>query len=364
MRRRVGSASARKMASASLGIYTDIKKSLYVVKALAVASTAGHAAILRNSAAFQEYQRGADYPLRKGTSYMRSSAKIFGVAVLGLMLSACTTTRVGTDRLAERDPLEGFNRAVWAVNRGADKVVVKPVTQVYRAVAPKPARDGVRNFFANVTEPFSLINNVLQGKGDRAVRNLGRFVVNTTIGIGGLFDQASRMGIKPASEDLGQTLAAWGANGGPYLVLPLLGPSTMRDGVGTAAGLFTDPYRVCMTECGLPKGVPLGLTVAQVISVRDGLIENGADNFLESSLDPYAAARSAYLQRRRAEILDQEGDAFAGADGDAAPVGDDALSGADADAGITATETTPAEATESAAPGALEPAPQAKKRPD
>lgn len=271
---------------------------------------------------------------------------MIGVMALGLALSACTTTRVGTDRLAEKDPLEGFNRAVWAVNRGADKVVVKPVTQVYRAVAPKPARDGVRNFFANVSEPFSFINNVLQGKVDRAVRNLGRFLVNTTAGIGGLFDQASRVGIRTADEDFGQTLAAWGANGGPYLVLPLLGPSTLRDGVGLGVAQLADPYRVCLRECDLPKGVPTGLTALQIISIRDGLIETGADSFLESSLDPYAAARSAFLQRRRAEILNQDGDdaaaeAAAAADAAANPVGDDGLGAADADAGIPGADTVP-----------------------
>lgn len=281
---------------------------------------------------------------------MRASARLVGVMALGLALSACTTTRVGTDRLAEQDPLEGFNRGVWAVNRGADKVIVKPVTQVYRAVAPKPARDGVRNFFANVGEPFSFINNLLQGKGDRAIRNLGRFLVNTTAGIGGLFDHASRAGISPAPEDFGQTLAAWGANGGPYLMLPLLGPSTLRDGVGTGVAQFTDPWRVCMSECGMPRGVPTALTAAQVISIRDGLIETGADNFLESSLDPYAATRSAYLQRRRAEILNQEGDdavAEAAAEADAAanPVDDPAESAADADAGIPGTDTAPSSET-------------------
>ena len=270
---------------------------------------------------------------------MNASAKMIGVVALGLTLSACTTARVGTDRLAEKDPLEGFNRTVWAVNRGADQIVVKPVTQVYRAVAPKPARDGVRNFFANVAEPFSFINNVLQGRVDRAMRNVGRFAVNTTAGIGGLFDHAGRVGIEPASEDFGQTLAAWGANGGPYLVLPLLGPSTLRDGVGTGVSQLADPYRVCLRECGLPHGVPLALTAAQVISVRDGLIETGADSFLESSLDPYAAARSAYLQRRRAEILNQESDvaateAAAAADAEANPLGPDAGSAVDADAGI------------------------------
>ena len=270
---------------------------------------------------------------------MHASAKMIGVVALGLTLSACTTTRVGTDRLAEKDPLEGLNRAVWAVNRGADKVVVKPFTQVYRAVTPKPARDGVRNFFANVAEPFSFINNVLQGRVDRAMRNLGRFAVNSTVGVGGLFDQATRAGIQPASEDFGQTLAAWGANGGPYLMLPLLGPSTLRDGVGTGVAQFADPYRVCLSECGLPHGVPLALTATQVISIRDGLIETGADSFLESSLDPYAAARSAYLQRRRAEILNQESDdaateAAAAADAEANPIGADTGSAADADAGI------------------------------
>lgn len=289
----------------------------------------------------------------------QASARMIGVVALGLALSGCTTARVGTDRLAEKDPLEGFNRGVWAINRGADKVIVKPVTQVYRAVAPKPARDGVRNFFANVGEPFSFINNILQGKGDRAIRNLGRFVVNTTIGIGGLFDQASRMKIAPAPEDLGQTFAAWGMNGGPYLMLPLLGPSTLRDGVGTGIAQVADPYRYCLNNCGLPHGVPLGLTAAEVISTRDGLIETGADSFLESSLDPYAATRSAYLQRRRADILNRDPADMGVDDGDAAnPAGADAMSGADTDAGIPGTDTAPS-ATTPADPAAPETTPKA-----
>lgn len=285
---------------------------------------------------------------------------MIGAAALMLTLSACATT--GTDRLAERDPWEGFNRGVWAVNRGADKVVVKPVTQVYRAVAPKPARDGVRNFFANVAEPWSFINNVLQGKVDRAVRNIGRFVVNTTAGIGGLFDHATRAGIRPAPEDFGQTLAVWGANGGPYVMLPLLGPSTLRDGVGTGVAIFGDPYQVCMSECDLPKGVPTGLTVTRVISARNELIETGADNFLESSLDPYAAARSAFLQRRRAEILNHENDdaaaeAAAAADAEANPIGADETSAADTDAGIPGADPAPQPDAAQAAP-ATGPAPK------
>lgn len=291
---------------------------------------------------------------------MRSSARIAGVAALGLLLSACTSTRVGTDRLAEKDPLEGFNRAIFSVNRGADKILVKPVTQVYRGVAPKPARDGIRNFFANVSEPFSFINNILQGKGDRAARNVGRFLVNSTIGVAGLFDQASRMGIKRADEDFGQTLAAWGANGGPYIMLPLLGPSTLRDGVGTGSAWFLDPYRVCTRECDLPKGSQLALTATQVISIRDGLIESGADNFLASTLDPYAATRSAYLQRRRAEILDQEDNFSAGADTDAGLPAADALGAADADAGLGIADP----AGDGAAPTVTAPAPETVSEPE
>lgn len=286
---------------------------------------------------------------------------MIGGVALGLMLSACATTP-GTDRLAERDPWEGFNRGVWAVNRGVDKVIAKPVTQVYRAVTPKPGRDGVRNFFSNISEPWSFINNIFQGKIDRAVRNLGRFALNTTAGIGGLFDHASRIGIDKAPEDLGQTLAVWGANGGPYVMLPLLGPATMRDGLGTGIGFLADPYQVCLNYCGLPSGAPLGIIGMQVISLRDGLIESGADNFLESSLDPYAATRSAYLQQRRAQVRDQEGDeaaaeAAAAADAEANPIDVDPASAADADAGIPAPDAG-AQPGPTPQPTASEPAPK------
>ncbi|MFW2831613.1 VacJ family lipoprotein [Sphingomonas sp. ID0503] len=246
---------------------------------------------------------------------MRASPALLALVLLG----GCTTTNVGQDRLAERDPLEGFNRAMWGVNRGVDKVVLKPVTQVYRAVAPKPARRGVSNFFSNLGEPWSFINNLLQGKPKRALDNLGRFVINSTVGIAGLADPASKMGVKKAPEDFGQTLAAWGVNGGPYLVLPLLGPSTLRDGVGMGVAFAADPYRVCQRECDLPKGVPTALSVTEVIDTRSQLVDSGADSFLDASADSYATARSAFLQRRRAAILNQEDGAPspAGGTGDA-----------------------------------------------
>jgi phospholipid-binding lipoprotein MlaA len=267
---------------------------------------------------------------------MRFPAKILPMIAIASTLTACTTANIGQDRLAERDPLQKVNRGVFAVNMFADKVVVKPVTQAYRTVAPKPARQGISNFFNNVEEPFSFINNLLQGHGDRALRNLGRFVVNSTIGIGGLFDPATKHGIKAAPEDLGQTFAAWGMNGGPFLMLPLLGPSTMRDGVGFGIAQFADPYHACQTYCGLPHHVPLALTGVELISVRAELIENGADAFLESSLDPYAAMRSAYLQNRRAEILNLDGDDAA------AQAAAEAAAAADAEANPIGTETAPA----------------------
>lgn len=222
-----------------------------------------------------------------------------------LMLAGCATTP-GEDRLAERDPLEGFNRGVWGFNRTLDTVALKPVTKAYRTVTPRPARRGVSRIFANLSEPFSMINNILQGKPDRAVRNLERFVINTTIGVGGLADHASGFGVAPANEDFGQTLASWGVNGGPYLVLPILGPSTLRDGVGSGVAQLADPYRVGLRNIGLTNTQQLGVTAGEVINTRSDLIESGADAFLDTSLDPYAAAKSAYLQRRQAEIRNEE----------------------------------------------------------
>jgi phospholipid-binding lipoprotein MlaA len=238
-----------------------------------------------------------------------------GLAALPLLALAGCATVPGQDRLAQRDPLEGFNRAMWGFNQGADKVVIKPVTSVYRAVAPRPVRQGVSNFFSNLTEPWSLINNLLQGKPKRAATNLRRFLINTTIGVGGVMDQASKMGVQPAPEDLGQTLATWGINAGPYLVLPLLGPSTLRDGVGTAAAGFVDPVSYGVNQADVNVWYKRGYWAARTVSIRSDLIDSGADAFLKSSLDPYATARSAYLQSRRAQILDQGQGADAGQSG-------------------------------------------------
>jgi phospholipid-binding lipoprotein MlaA len=235
-----------------------------------------------------------------------SRRALAGPIALLLLTAGCAHIQPGQDRLAERDPYEKVNRKIWNVDMFADRHVLKPVTKGYQAVAPRPVRQGISNFFANLTEPWSLVNNVLQGHAKRAGRNLKRFLVNTTIGVGGFLDHASRIGIKPANEDFGQTLARYGVNGGPYLVLPLLGPSTLRDTVGSGIAYLADPVSLGMRAIHGHIWAKRGFTAARLISARSDLLDSGGDAFLESSLDPYAAARSAYLQHRRAEILNQE----------------------------------------------------------
>ena len=209
---------------------------------------------------------------------------------------------------APYDPLEKLNRAIWGVNMGVDKVVIKPASTVYRTVAPRPARRGLSRVLANLSEPYSAINNLLQGKAGRAFNSLGRFVVNMTAGVGGLADQASRMGLRETPEDFGQTLARWGVKPGPYVVLPLLGPSTVRDGIGSGVAFYLDPYRIGLRESGLSSTARLGENAFEVVSARSDLTDSGGDTFLKTSLDSYAAARSAFLQRRQQAILDQDGE--------------------------------------------------------
>lgn len=207
-----------------------------------------------------------------------------------------------------RDRYEKLNRGIWGFNQTVDRIVLKPVSSGYRAVVPGAARRGISRIFSNLSEPWSFVNNLLQGKPGRALNNLGRFVINTTIGIGGLADPASKMGITPRPEDFGQTLAKWGVKSSAYIVLPVLGPSTVRDGVGTGVAFVADPYQIAINETDLSVWTKRGIAALSVVSTRSDLTESGADAFLASSLDPYASARSAFLQRRAAAIANQDED--------------------------------------------------------
>lgn len=234
---------------------------------------------------------------------MRFSLSAPALGAAALLLASCAHHPGGME-VAQRDPWEKFNRGMYSFNKGLDKVAIKPGTQVYRAVTPKPAQRGIRNFFSNVDEPFSFINSLLQGKPNDAFHTLKRFLVNTILGVGGLADHATDMGLEERPEDLGQTLAVWGVSSGPYIMLPFLGPSTLRDATGTAAEFAgADPWRDFPKEIGIHKWERYGLTGIEAADKRSYLMET-ADTLMKGSADEYAVVRSAYLQLRQNLIYD------------------------------------------------------------
>jgi len=225
----------------------------------------------------------------------------FIVACSLMLLGACSTLNVSDDptNQVSNDPLNGFNRAVYSFNNTSDRIVLKPVANAYTNVVPKPARKGVSNFFRNLGEPLNVLNNLLQGKVDRALDSTYRFAVNSTIGIFGLFDVAKAYDVDVANEDLGQTLAAWGVKPGPYLMLPFLGPSNFRDGLGLAT---SSAIYYPIGEITDSNGTRLGLTALGIIDTRAGLL--GTDDVLDKQLDPYAFLKVAFEQNRLNQIYD------------------------------------------------------------
>lgn len=221
----------------------------------------------------------------------------------GCSLAACVTAP-GSMAEAERDRYEKTNRAIYRFNKGIDTAVLKPVTQGYRAAVPAAARRGASNALDNVDEPLTFINALLQGKIKAAFRAVDRLLINTTLGVGGLADHATDMGLPKQEEDFGQTLAAWGIASGPYIMLPLFGPSTLRDAVGLGVDTVTDPWsRFQKRTVGLSSTERLGVTGFEVIDLRSRLIDT-ADPLLESALDEYVTVRAAYLQQRTDLIYD------------------------------------------------------------
>ena len=202
------------------------------------------------------------------------------------------------------DPLEGFNRAMYTFNDKLDKYVLKPVAKGYHAVAPTPVRRSVANFFSNLHDPAVMLNNLLQGKPGQAASDLGRFMVNSTIGIFGLFDVSSKFGLPKHDEDFGQTLAVWGVGDGPYLVLPFFGPSNMRDAPALVVDWETYPLNHPPTNNKKDSGTRDKLWVLEVIDKRSQLLD--ASDILEQAAgqDPYIFVREAYRQHRRNLIYD------------------------------------------------------------
>ncbi|MEC5396776.1 MlaA family lipoprotein [Uliginosibacterium sp. H1] len=197
-----------------------------------------------------------------------------------------------------RDPWEKFNRGVYAFNDAADTYVLKPVAETYVAVTPLPARTWVANFLGNFGDTWIAFNNLLQGKFGDAASDVGRILVNSTVGILGTFDVASEMGLEKHDEDFGQTLAVWGVGGGPFVEVPLFGPRTLRDGAALFVDKYVDPFRII-------DRVAVRNTMAgmQIVSDRSFLL--GAETVLDNAaLDKYAYRRDFYLKRRTYLIYD------------------------------------------------------------
>lgn len=221
--------------------------------------------------------------------------RLFSLVLAGAAMgtvSGCATTANNP-----KDPYEGFNRAMYAVNEGVD-VVLKPVAQGYDAAAPLPVKAGVGNFFGNIADVWTAVNNLLQGKIDQAASDAGRVLLNTTVGIGGVFDIASEVGLQKHSEDFGQTLGKWGVGAGPYFFWPIIGPRTTRDTLGWGVDAYVDPVS---NVSDVPwRNSLLGV---RLIDTRASLLPS--DKVVEeAAFDKYNYVRDAYLQHRRSQIYD------------------------------------------------------------
>lgn len=198
---------------------------------------------------------------------------------------------------APNDPLERLNRATYAFNDALDRMLAHPVARAYKAVVPRPVRNVVSNFVANINYPEVMLNDSLQGKFKAAGQDFLRLLVNTTIGVGGLADPATRMGIPSHDEDFGQTLGHWGVPPGPYLVLPFLGPSDFRDAPARVVDAYATPYTYAKS-----KKTEYGIYGLTLLDRRTDLLS--ADTALQNAFDPYVFVRNAYVARRQYLVSD------------------------------------------------------------
>ena len=211
-------------------------------------------------------------------------------------LSACVTLPPNSPR-SPQDPWESWNRGVYKFNNALDRAVAKPVAQAYVKVVPQPIRTGVSNFFANLETPTVLINDALQGKFKAAANDLGRFALNCTVGLAGILDPASSAGLDRNNEDFGQTLGKWGVHPGPFVELPILGPSDVRDAPARLVDTYTNPRQYIKNDW-----IKYGLYLPDFTDRRAQLLP--LDETLKNTYDPYAFVRDAYLQRRAYLVSD------------------------------------------------------------
>jgi phospholipid-binding lipoprotein MlaA len=204
--------------------------------------------------------------------------------------------------VAQDDPLEGANRVVFGFNQVVDRLILEPSARIYHAVVPPPIRRGVTNVLNNLATPITLANDILQRNPEAAANTIKRFMVNSTLGIGGIFDHATGLGEPFHYEDFGQTLGTWGVGAGPYLVLPVLGPSNPRDLTGMVADTAVNPMTWILYDAPLwQKSIPLG---TQIVVSREAILDD-YENLRKNSPDLYASVRDLYAQKRQAEIANE-----------------------------------------------------------
>ncbi|MFC7737870.1 VacJ family lipoprotein [Roseomonas sp. GCM10028921] len=241
----------------------------------------------------------------------RLLAAVLGLALLGGSVAGCATRPPADDPealeefRATNDPIEPWNRAMYDVHQAIDTAVLRPVAVAYRAVLPQPVRTGVSNVLSNLRSPVILMNDALQGETARFGTTLQRFLLNSTLGVGGILDVAKDFGLPSHTEDFGQTFAVAGVEEGPFLFIPILGPSNPRDLVGFAAGIAADPF-TWLTYGNRDLADTLNYIRAgtTVVSTRESLLDT-LDDVQRTSLDPYATLRSAYRQQRAREIANR-----------------------------------------------------------
>ena len=225
--------------------------------------------------------------------FMRRIWTLLALCVV-LALQACASV----PNADARDPWESMNRRIYSFNDVLDNVAIKPAAKVYTQVLPSPVRTGIHNFLGNLGDVWSMVNSALQLKGQATVETLMRIQVNTFLGLGGVLDVATEMRLDKRKEDFGQTLGHWGVKPGPYVVLPIFGPSTLRDTLampldikGDLVQQFNDP------------STRNALSVTRVMDVRSGLLQT-LDVIKAAALDPYTFVRDGYLQKRESDVYD------------------------------------------------------------
>src|SRR5688572_3581591 len=222
------------------------------------------------------------------------------LVLLGITCAGCASLPSG--KPDPRDPWERFNRASFKLNDALDRAVLRPVARAYVKITPQVVRTGVSNVFDNLETVTTIINDALQGKMRDAGRDSARLVLNSTLGLGGLFDPATAAGFEKNDEDFGQTLGKWGVGSGPYLMIPFMGPSTVRDALARVPDTFTDPSHYLEDD-----STRYLITAVEVVDLRAGLLD--LDDDLAQSFDRYAFVRNAWMQRREYKVKDGDVDA-------------------------------------------------------